>query len=158
MAMTGSAISLTDQDRRLLRAVFDRLIPPVDRLPGAGAMGVLDDVERIAAGHARYGRSLAQCLKALSRDASGEAAGSFLALDEEGQDAVVRGVEASDPLEFAVVLEAVYIAYYARPEVHKRIGWRTGPLQPAGFPLPPFDEAMLDIVRKRKPFWREAPD
>ncbi len=149
---------LTDSDRRNMRVVMDRLIPPVDDLEGAGSMGLLDEVERMAAEHGRYRQSLIRFADALSLDMSVEAEGGFLALDGERQDEAIREIEASIGKEFANVLEAVYVAYYSQAEVHKRIGWRTGPLQPLGFELPPFDESILETARKREPFWRQAPD
>lgn len=150
--------TLTDSDRRNMRVVMDRLIPSVDDLPGAGSMGLLDEVERMAAEHGRFRRSLVRFLDALTLDMSVEAEGGFLALDGEQQDEAISEIEQSIGKEFANVLEVVYIAYYSRPEVHKRIGWRTGAIQPLGFELPPFDEEILETVRKREPFWRQAPD
>ena len=55
---------------------------------------------------------------------------------------------------FDALLEVVYLAYYGDERVHRRIGWPTGALQPRGFDLPPFDEAILDKTRQRPPFWR----
>ena len=150
--------TLTDSDRRNMRVVMDRLVPPVDDLPGVGSMGLLEDVERMASGHDRYRRSIARFLDALTMDMSVEAEGGFLALSGEQQDEAIRDIEESLSREFANVLEVVYISYYSHPEVHARIGWRTGPLQPVGFTLPPFDESVLDTVRVRKPFWRQAPE
>jgi hypothetical protein len=144
---------LTAADRENMRAAMDRLIPPVDDLPGAGAMGLLEDVERMAIQHDRYARSLRNFLDALSRPGPG-----FPVLKPEQQDDAIRAIETSAASDFSNVLEAVYLAYYGRPEVHARIGWRTGPLQPRGFALPPFNESVLDTVRQRKPFWRQATD
>lgn len=149
---------LTDSDRRNMRVVMDRLIPPVDDIPGAGSMRLLEEIERMAVEHDRYRRSLVRFLDALTMDMSVEAEGGFLALDGEQQDQAIREIEESLSKEFANVLEVVYIAYYTRREVHNRIGWRTGPVQPLGFSLPPFDETVLDTVRKREPFWRQSPD
>lgn len=150
--------TLTDSDRRNMRRVMDRLIPAVDNLPGAGSMGLLDEVERMASEHPRFHTSLVRFLDALTMDMSVEAQGGFLALDGEQQDEAIREIEESIGKDFANVLEAVYIAYYSRPDVHARIKWRTGALQPVGFTLPPFDESILDTIRKREPFWRQAPD
>ncbi len=150
--------TLTESDRRNMRAVMDRLVPPVDDLPGAGSMGLLDEVERMAAEHDRYRQSLVRFLDALTLDMSVEVAGGFLALDAGQQDEAIREIEGSISGDFANVLEVVYLAYYSQPQVHKRIGWRTGPLQPLGFTLPPFDESILENVRKREPFWRQAPE
>ena len=150
--------ALIDSDRRNMRVVMDRLIPAVDDLPGAGSMGLLDEVERMASEHERYRRSIVRFLDALTLDMSVEAEGGFHALDDERQNEAIREIEEALGKEFANVLEAVYIAYYSRPEVHARIGWRTGPVQPLGFTLPPWDESILDTVRKREPFWRQSPD
>lgn len=150
--------TLTDSDKRNMRVAMDRMIPAVDDLPGAGSMGLLEEIERMAIEHERYRISLVRFLDALTLDMSVEAVGGFLALDGEQQEEAIREIENSIAGDFANVLEVVYLAYYARPEVHSRIGWRTGPLQPLGFTLPPFDESILDTVKKREPFWRQAPD
>ena len=144
------SVEFDERERRLAVALLDRLIPPVDTLPGAGAMGLAAEVERMAGAHPRFAKAITRCLAALPA--------GLADLSGEQQDDATRAIEASRPGDFALMLEAVYIAYYTRPEVHKRIGWRSGPLQPAGFALPPFDEAILDTVRRRKPFWRQAPE
>jgi Gluconate 2-dehydrogenase subunit 3 len=138
-------------DTQDMRAAMDRLIPPVDDLPGAGSMGLFDDVERMAAQHNRYRLSLPRFIDALSG-----AKQRFAELAPGQQDDVIKSFETSAASDFANVLEVIYIAYYSRPEVHSRIGWRTGALQPLGFELPPFDESILDTVRQRPPFWRTA--
>ena len=142
---------LSDADRENMRALMDRLIPPIDDLPSAGSMGLLDDVERMATQHDRYARSLRKFLGALS-----DAGQRFSALASEQQDEAIRAIEVSAASDFSNVLEVVYIAYYSRPGVHARIGWRTGPLQPQGFELPPFNESILETTRQRKPFWRQV--
>lgn len=143
--------SLTDADRAVLRAVMDRLVPPVDDLPGAGTMGLLDAVEAMTRAHPPFHRALLGLLDGLP-------AKGFGALAGPDQDRAIAGVEGARPAAFNTVLEVVYLAYYADPRVHGRIGWRTGPLQPGGFTLPPFDEAILDKTRQRPPFWRRVPD
>lgn len=72
------------------------------------------------------------------------------------QEALLRDLEAADGTAFAVVLELVYLAYYSDLRVHRRVGWRGGPLQPEGFPLAPFNPEILQAVRQRKPFWRQT--
>lgn len=138
-------------DRQNIRAALDRLVPPVDHLPGAGSMGVLDDVERMTAQHNRYRLALRRFIDALSGTKQ-----RFAELGPVQQDDVIKSFETSAASDFANVLEVIYIAYYSRPEVHFRIGWRTGALQPLGFELPPFDEAILKTVRERVPFWRKV--
>lgn len=127
-----------------LAAAMDRLIPPVDDVPGAGAM--LEAALAMAARHARFAAVPAAFAAALPPD--------FAGLPAAAQDAALRAVEQTALPLFREMLELVTLAYYADPRVHARIGWRSGPLQPRGFPLPPFDEAVLATARRRAPFWR----
>lgn len=145
--MTSPTRSLTEAERAVLRAVMDRLVPPIDELPGAGAMGLAPEVETMAGQHAAFHRALVGLLDGL-------AAEGFAALPGPGQDGAIAAFENAQPTMFNTLLEAVYLAYYGDERVHRRIGWRTGPLQPLGFDLPPFDEAILDKTRRRSPFWR----
>lgn len=149
MLEDGSTM-LSDADRTTMCTAMDRLIPPVDDLPGAGSMGLLEDVERMVRQHDRYKPSLLSFVDALSR------VSGFVALDPVQQDETIRAIGVSAASDFSNVLEVVYLAYYSRPEVHARIGWRTGPLQPKGFALPPFSESVLETTRQRKPFWRQV--
>lgn len=148
---------LTEADRKVLIAAMDRLIPPVDDLPGAGSMDLAPEAERIAKRIPRFHLALIKTLDALSLDMSAHAYGGFKALPGEEQDAALKGVEHALPSVFAQFLELVYIVYYSDERVHNRIGWRSGPLQPAGFELEPFDESILETTRKREPFWRRVP-
>ena len=141
--------SMTDTEMTILSGVMDRLVPPIDDLPGAGAMGLAPEVDSLARRHAPYHHALVIFIAKL---ASTWSAG----LPPAHQDALLRDLEAADGAAFNAVLELVYLAYYSDPRVHRRVGWRGGPLQPEGFPLAPFDPAILQAIRQRKPFWREA--
>jgi hypothetical protein len=141
--------SLTEAERVAMRAIMDRLVPPVDDLPGAGTMGLLAEVEAMVARHPPFHRALLRMLDEVGAEAFPTLAGSE-------QDAAIRAFEQAEPAVFKAVLEVVYLAYYSDERVHRRIGWRTGPVQPRGFTLPPFDEAILEKARRRAPFWRRA--
>jgi hypothetical protein len=141
--------SLTEAERAALRAIMDRLVPPVDDLPGAGTMGLLAEVETMAARHPPFHRALLRMLEDVAAEAFPAQAGT-------AQDAAIRAFEQAEPAIFKAVLEVVYLAYYGDERVHRRIGWRTGPVQPRGFTLPPFDGAILDKARQRAPFWRRV--
>ena len=135
---------------------MDRAIPPVDELPGAGSMGLVPEVERIAGKAPRLNDSLIKVMGALSLDLHAHAKGGFNSLDAEEQDEAVRTVEGAMPDDFANFLELIYLAYYGDGRVHKRIGWHGRPPQPEGYQLEPFDESILENIRKRPPFWRKA--
>jgi hypothetical protein len=142
--------SLTEPERATLRAAMDRLVPAVDDLPGAGTMGLVAAVEAMAARYAPFHAAVVRLVTEIGVDV-------FPALTGPAQDAAITAFEQAQPVTFATALDVVYLAYYADARVHARIGWRTGPLQPRGFAVPPFDDAILEQARKRAPFWRQAP-
>lgn len=133
----------------ILNAVMDRLVPPIDDLPGAGALGLASEVESLARRHPPYQRALATFIEKLAPQWSA-------GLPAAQRDALLRDLEAADGAAFNAVLELVYLAYYSDPRVHRRVGWRGGPLQPEGFPLAPFNPEILRTIRQRKPFWRQT--
>ena len=132
----------------MLADAMDRLVPPIEGLPGAGAMGLASAVEQLARRHPPYQRALLAFTGKLA------AARWATALTDAEKDALLGDLETADGATFAAVLELVYLAYYGDPRVHERVGWRGGPLQPEGFALPPFDPDILQVARQRKPFWR----
>jgi hypothetical protein len=148
--------NLTDADRIMLKSVMDLIVPAVDDLPGAGEMGLGADAEKLALRVEDYGEALQRVLDALSLDPTARAEGGFAALDEEQQVAALKVLEANMPKHFDNFVDLVYIVYYSHEQVHKRIGWRSGPLQPLGWELPPFDPSILETVSKRRPFWRKV--
>ncbi|MGE0580346.1 hypothetical protein [Reyranella sp.] len=141
--------ALAGTERTALSALMDRLVPPIDDLPGAGTMGLLADVEAMAGRHAPYRRALLHIAGTLGTAA-------FSGLDGAAQDAAIEQFETAEPAIFEAVRAMVYLAYYGNERVHRRIGWCGGPLQPRGFDLPPFDEAALATARKRPRLWRQV--
>ena len=145
--MTPPAQPLNDRGIMILSGAMDRLVPPIDDLPGAGRMGLASEVDVLAGKHAPYQRSLSIFIEKLATRWSAE-------LPDSEKDGLLRDLENADGATFNAVLELVYLAYYGDPRVHGRVGWRGGPLQPEGFPLPPFNAEILQAVRERPPFWR----
>jgi hypothetical protein len=147
--MTAPARSLNDDEKKILGGVMDRLIPPIDDMLGAGAMGLASEVDSLARRHGPYHRSLSIFIERLAVKWSEQ-------LPVSQKDTLLRELEAADGATFNAVLELVYLAYYGDPRVQRRVSWRGGPLQPEGFPLKPFDAEILQNVRERRPFWRQT--
>ena len=137
-----------DRDANLLAAALDRVIPPVDDLPGAGGMGLADEVIERCGADVRFNNALGTVLGALPSSTD------FVALDGEGQDGALRAVESSHPAAFGLWLDVVYTVYYMQPSVHQRLSWHGRSPQPDGNEMPPWDESVLSVIRQREPFWR----
>lgn len=134
----------------LLTAALDRIIPPVDDLAGAGGMGLAEEVVERSHQDDRFWNALSTVLTKLA------ASGEFAEKDGDAQDDVLRGVESEHLDAFNLWLDVVYTIYYMQPEVHKWLGWHGRPPQPDGNVMPPWDESVLDKIRKREPFWRKV--
>lgn len=140
-------MTTSDQSTRLMQSILDLLIPPIENLAGAGGLNLEDELHRMSTEHSKYTGVIDRSIDAIT---------SMLpstGLNSQVTSEVIQQFESSDPRLFGLLLEIVYTAYYSDTRVHERIGWKSGALQPEGHPMPPWDESILDIVRKRKPFW-----
>lgn len=144
---------LTDDKRALLRVLLDRLLPPNMELPGAGSMGLDEQVESEALLIPAHGLALHTLLDALPP--------GFAGMQGEEQDHMLKGLEAAMPEVFSMMVLMAYNAYYIDQRVLKLIeremGYEARPPQPLGYELKPFDESVLAKIRQRKPFWRQVP-
>ena len=147
---------LSEDQRRLLVAVLDRIVPPNGALPGAGRLGVDAAIDRTLALTPRLRRIFLNGLAEIAVAAERETGRDFLAVDVETQERVLRSVEESEPAFFAALVEHAYRGYYVRPEVHAAIGYATRPPQPLGHELAPWREELLQLQVNRTPFWRRA--
>ena len=154
--MPDTEWTMTDADRLVLTLAMDLIVPPVDDLPGAGEMGLSANVEELAERVKDYGTALHRVLEALSLDPAVRAEGGFMALEDEQRIAALDVLESSLSNYFDKFVDLVYIVYYSDERVHKRIGWRSGALQPLGWEMPAFDPSILETVSKREPFWRKV--
>ncbi len=154
--MPTSDRQITDTDRVLLAQVMDLIIPSDGDFPGAGGLGLAENLERASLRYGRLRSGLLSVLDALSLDIASRAEGGFAALDQERQIASLNTVEAALPVQFAEFIELVYETYYTDDRVHGHIGWVGRPPQPEGFELEPWNPSILETARKREPFWREA--
>ena len=147
---------LSDEQRRLLVAVLDRIVPPNGALAGAGGLGVDAAIDATLAQTPRLRRLFLDGLAEIAVTAQRQAGQEFLALDAETQERVLRAVEEAAPAFFAALVEHTYRGYYVRPEVHAAIGYTTRPPQPLGHELAPWREELLQLQVDRAPFWRRA--
>lgn len=137
-------------DKNLLASAMDRVLPAVDDLPGAGSMGLSQEVIDRSKSHGRFWEALHSVLSALPE------AAEYSELDGGEQDAALSKVELQWPDAFGLWTDVVYTVYYMQPDVHRRIGWHGRAPQPEGNQMPPWDEEILKDIRHMEPFWRHV--
>lgn len=151
--MSTSRQVFSPAQRQLLDQVLDRIIPPEDNRPGAGALGIGDFVEGVAVGEPGLTRLFVQGLSAIEIAASERGPGGFAALDGPGQIAALRAVEESSPDFFDQLVLQVYNGYYTNLTVFESIGYSLPSLPAPGAKLELLDETLLEAQRQRPPFW-----
>lgn len=141
-----------------LSAVLDTIIPPSadGRMPGAGALGLVAQVERGLATMAMLVPAIQQGLAALDAIAREQGAANFAALSATARSEALRAINASQPAFLGPLLFHTYANYYQQPQVIAGIGLEARPPHPKGHVLEPGDFSLLDAVRGRGPIWRRA--
>ena len=149
---------LDDEQRALLRATLNCIIPPRSDLPGAGDLDVGASIERTLSESIRLRRLFLDGLREIALIAHRQLSQGFANADPAAQTRVLQTVEQRSPAFFVALVEHTYRGYYTLAEVKRAIGFEPRPPQPLGYHLEPFDPALLDRQRQRTPFWRQVRD
>ena len=150
------SIFLSEQQRELLTAVVDRLIPPQDGVPDAGAAGVAGHVEGMAGISPKSRAILIDGLKAIEAVGGRSHGRGFVSLSDAQKVDVLRDVEARHARFFAALIQESYAGYYSNPAVLAAKGLPVSAPQPNGYEVEPFDASLLDSVRARGKKYRDA--
>ena len=140
----------------MLADVLDRLIPSTARLPGAGALGVADYIDRVLAGSTDLRRAILDVVLQIDATAGREHSTAFSELEGGRQHAVLGRVEASEPANFQALLRQAYNGYYSDPTVITGLGLEARPPQPAGYELEAGDLTPLEKVKRRGRVYRDV--
>jgi hypothetical protein len=144
----GAFKILTPEQGVLLAAVLNRIIPASEVMPGAGDVGIANFVDEILVDAPHLRRHIIGLLTEL------HAQSAFVRLSDAEQDAQLQRLEKNQKESFDVFLQAAYIGYYSEPQVLAAVGWvasAESSTQPE-----PFDETLLEAVRKRGPIYKEV--
>ena len=153
--MTTTNTILSDDQRTLLTAILDRIVPAQAEMPGAGNLGIGEFVESVAAGSPETRRRLLAGLVLVELAAS-ERGGDFPGLPADTQIDALRSVESSSPEFFQYLVTQTYRGYYTDETVTELLSYRA-PNRESYDPLP-FDESLLEPVRQRGPIWTATND
>ena len=147
---------LSPNQRELLTAVVDRIIPPGDGVPGAGEVGVEAHVEGISGVSPQTRALLTNGLKVIEAVSGTTYSQGFVNLSEDDRMAVLKQVESQEPEFFAALVRETYSGYYSNPVVLRAKGLPLSAPQPEGYDIEPFDASLLEGVRKRGKAYRDA--
>lgn len=148
--MATTNVILSDDQRALLVATLNRIVPADGEMPGAGDLGIAAFVESVVADSARHRRLLMDGLVQIELVAS-ERGASFAALGEAAQIDVLKVVEEASPTFFQGLVIQAYRGYYTDETVCSLLSYRA-PNRADYDPLP-FDESLLEPVRQRGQIW-----
>ena len=142
---------LTATEARDLRRLAGFMIPadPAHGVPGADDPAIMQDVI------ATLRRDTADVKLALAALAE-LAGGSFADLDDAAAEAVAMRLLAENAKPVMVLGRVVLSAYYRDDRVVRSLGREPGAPFPRGHVMPPTDWSLLDPVKTREPFWRNA--
>ncbi len=149
------ATFLSTDQRALLDAVLDRLIPATSSLPGAGQANTAEHLDAVAGSSPRFGRLFAGGLRSIEM-AAGSRGGSFTGLSGEKQDEVLKDIESSDSEFFEALLMHTFNGYYSNPQVVEALGLEPRPPQPRGHEVEIGDFGSLEAVQSRGQAYRDA--
>lgn len=154
----------TEEQRALLTAALNRLVPAQDKFPGAGDIGgaayveqaVIDRAaaDKAAGRHPDLRRLFTEGLTQLEIAAAQRGPILFAELPPAQQDDILRQLEAEQPDFFAALVRQGYNGYYTNPDIFELIGYVIP--NPQDYKPLPFDERLLDPQRRRGQLWREV--
>lgn len=151
--MTSANTILSDEQRSLLAAVLNRIVPANSDMPAAGDLGIAYFVESIAAAATDRRRILLDGLAQIEIAAQ-ERGGAFSALPPAAQTATLQAIADARPAFFQELVTQTYRGYYTNATVFDLLKYRA-PNRADYNPIP-FDESLLEPVRQRGPIWTQT--
>ena len=144
----------TEEQRQLLTAMLDRIIPAQGESPGAGSRGIAHFIESAVAKNPKHRRLFLEGLAEVVIATARHGDSPFQELSDAGKDEVLRDVESQYGPFFELLVRQCYNGYYTDSEVFHSIGYSLP--DSATYQPRPFEESLLEVQRQRAPFWRQA--
>lgn len=150
--MSDTKQVFSQSQRSLLTDVLNRIIPPKDKLPGAGNLGIAEYIEGVVSANTSLTRLFNDGLAKISV-AAGQ---GFSDLPDATKDKLLRGVESDSPAFFDQLVLHCYNGYYTNQIVFDAIGYKLPDPPKPGAQPDLLEVSLLDQQRKRDPFWKKV--
>lgn len=151
-----AAHGLSATHRATLRAAMDEIVPAVDDMPAASAVGGIEYVSRISREDAALRKSIVESLAGLDGLSKKLKAKPFTSLTRSQRVETLKAYERQSAARFVTLRDFTYEAYYTDPRVWKLIGYELHPTNEVGPRVKPFDESVLAQVKKMPRRYREV--
>jgi hypothetical protein len=141
---------LSPAEIRNLSDIAGTMIPesPEHGVPGADDPAILDDIANSLGGDLPLVREALAAIVAKSGSA-------FAGMERDCREALVSDYYSSGGTAAATLGRVILVAYYRDDRVLLALGLEARPPFPKGYNLEQGDWSLLDVVRKRAPFWRD---
>ncbi|MDD9936920.1 MAG: hypothetical protein OXT09_25130 [Myxococcales bacterium] len=136
-------------DDALLEAFLDTLIPPSDPMPGAGSLGMGEQVRKQVSANAMLKAPVEAGLGDLRDAALEQDPGGLPALNLEAREALLKAALKRHPA-LGMFQMAVFAAYYQHPKAREALGHSAGPPFPEGHTIDPIDPELLKKLESRR--------
>jgi hypothetical protein len=143
----------TDDQRTLLTAVLNRIVPANENLPSAGDLGISEFIESAIHADPTLRRLFTEGLTQINIVAS-QHGNEFPELSDSAKDEVLKEVESNNALYFSTLVRQCYNGYYTNDTVLSIVGYK--PISPEDYVYKPIDESLLAPQRERAPFWTKV--
>ena len=159
MSNDESNLRFSENERRALSSVLDKIIPPSDdgRFPGAGELGLASYIEQGLEQTPALRPVIVQGLSAVDELARRRSSLAFAALSSEDKLEVLNELGSKQPAFLPILILQTYVGYYQNPRIVEALGLEARPPHPMGYETEPNDLTLLDQVRERPKMYRELP-
>jgi hypothetical protein len=154
-ADTSASTGFNAAERKSLLAAMDEIIPAGDGMPAASAVGGMEYLEHVCRQEPQIRTGLHQALEALQQSTEGLFHAPFPGLSSAQRIETLSALESKSPEIFATLRDRIYESYYTQPSVWKLIGYEFHATNSSGPHMKPFDESVLEKVRKMPKLYRE---
>lgn len=146
---------LSDEERQALRALVGMIVPASTKyqIPGADDEVIFTDILTTATPHHA---ALSMALGALENVVGENGSSSFAELSLGQREDTVEIFRRSQPEVAGLISMLTVQCYYRDDRVMRSLAMDPRPPHPKGFDVEPGNWSLLDPVRGREKFWRDA--
>ena len=145
--------SLDQAQQETLKLAMDEIIPANDKMPSASAVGgvayILNIAEELPELSPLF-KSLTDKIEAHSLQNSNS---GFSDISKDERIDILKDLEQTEPELFKVLKDFTYESYYTNETVYELIKYEPHPTGTLGPKMEPFDEKLLERVKKMPPMY-----